>query len=379
MYRKIFVAILVGLLGVSIVQASYTIPKDVVFTFGQYMSEWCNTDDFTYREKIEALCSGVKSCRVEDNIHADYQRKRGYMDYETYVLDSYLNMFQTLISSGVQFDISNIVVETQDKYPDGQMLTFITADIKVSGKINYSVKELFLVRDNKISGIYSFSSKYGLKHLHGRLITELNKYYKYFYQEGGVFIVECKDGHKGMIDYKGNVLIPPIWDDIIYCGGEFARGCNNIEQSECDEWYWAKYWGSGAEIDLGPIYDLRTGKETPFSDILGLGDLEQSKLFVNGIAIVQNSRTKNWGYLRENDLTYSDINYCIEGDAYYSAFFNDNGFAVIDLNGKRSLIDKNYKIKQPIPLKIAANNNNIKKPLNPPIVLTCVLIFSPHY
>ena len=210
MSRKFFATILVGLLGVSIAQASYTIPKDIVFTFGQYMSEWCNTDDFTYREKIEALCSGIKSCRVEDKIHADYQRKRGYMDYETYVLDSYLNMFQTLISSGVQFDISNIVVETQDEYPDGQVLTFITADIKVSGKINYSVKDLFLVRDCKISGIYSFSSKYGLKHLHGRLITELDKYYKYYYQEDGVFIVECEDGHKGMIDYKGNVLIPPI-------------------------------------------------------------------------------------------------------------------------------------------------------------------------
>ncbi len=117
-------------------------PKDIVYSFGQYMSNWCNTNDITYRKKIEELCSGKKSCRVEDKIHADYQRQRGFTgNYETYVLDSYLNMFQTLMSSGVRFSLSNIVVETQDKYPDGQTLTFITADIKVSGKINHSARD----------------------------------------------------------------------------------------------------------------------------------------------------------------------------------------------------------------------------------------------
>ena len=210
MYKKIFVTILVGLLGVSIVQASYTIPKEIVFTFGQYMSEWCHTDDFTYREKIEALCSGVKSCRVEDKIHSDYQRKRGYMDYETYVLDSYLNMFQTLISSGVQFSISNIKVETQDVYPDGQVLTFITADVRVSGKINYNVKDLFLVRNNKISGIYTYSSKYGFQHLNGSLIAELKRN-KYTYCEpfiNGYAVIGPDWSRLCVIDKKGTIVFP---------------------------------------------------------------------------------------------------------------------------------------------------------------------------
>lgn len=95
-------------------------------------------------------------------------------------------------------------------------------------------------------------------------------------------------------------------------------------------------------MNCGSIYDLRTGKETPFSDILGLNPYV-TELFINKIAIVQDSITKKWGYLRENDLTYSDIEYCIEGDAYYSALFY-NDYAVIELDDKHALIDRNYRI-----------------------------------
>jgi len=64
-------------------------PVDVVRNFGETLSTWCKTGDIKNREKLEHLCDGVKKCRVEDKIHADYQAKRGLCDYNTFVLESY--------------------------------------------------------------------------------------------------------------------------------------------------------------------------------------------------------------------------------------------------------------------------------------------------
>lgn len=116
------------------------------------------------------MCSGKKSCRVEDKVLADYLYKKGQSDYETFCLDSYLNMFEDLIADGVSFNMTNIKTETQDNYPDGQVLTFITADIRLTGALNYEVKNLFLVRDGKISGIYHHTTARGFSHLNGSLI-----------------------------------------------------------------------------------------------------------------------------------------------------------------------------------------------------------------
>lgn len=52
-------------------------PVDVVRNFGKVLATWCRTGDIANREKLEQLCNGVKKCRVEDKIHADYQAKRG--------------------------------------------------------------------------------------------------------------------------------------------------------------------------------------------------------------------------------------------------------------------------------------------------------------
>ena len=118
-------------------------PKDVVNLFGSTLSEWCRTDKIECRVNIEKLCSGKKSCRVEDKVLADYLFKKGQSDHETFCLDSYLNMFEDLISDGVTFNMTNIKTETQDKYPDGQILSFVTADIRITGKLNYEIKNLF--------------------------------------------------------------------------------------------------------------------------------------------------------------------------------------------------------------------------------------------
>ena len=299
-------------------------PSEVVASFGRALSSWCNTNQVSYRERIDQLCSGPKKCRVEDVIHAEYQKGRGLTNYETFVLDSYLNMFQSLIPRSLGYKMSNVKVVGSDEMPDGT-LTFITADIALSGAINKSVTDLFLVRNNKISGIYSYSSYLGFSHLNGSLIQALKtgQYSLYAYYMGfsdiGVVLLRDKHGKKGIMDIRGNIIVPFIWDEIIYIGGEFAKGKNQ----------------EGQEL----IYDMRIGRPTPFSDVLLLGI--SSVLFSNGMAIVQDKSTKKWGYLRENDLSYSAITYIYDSPPSY---FDNNGLAYIKVSNKNAIIDKNFRL-----------------------------------
>lgn len=160
-------------------------PNEIVSSFGEALSSWCRTNEIVYREKIDELCSGSRKCRVEDKIHADYQRQRGLNNYETFVLDSYMNMFQSLMSRSVNYQMSNVKIVGSDEMPEGT-LTFITADITVSGALNHTVTDLFLVRNNKITGIYSYSSNLGFSHLNGSLIRAL-EIGRYSYSESGGF------------------------------------------------------------------------------------------------------------------------------------------------------------------------------------------------
>ena len=83
-------------------------PKEIVASFGEALSSWCSTNSIIYREKIDELCSGARKCRVEDKIHAEYQKNRGMTNYETFVLDSYMNMFESLISQSLNYQMSNV-------------------------------------------------------------------------------------------------------------------------------------------------------------------------------------------------------------------------------------------------------------------------------
>ena len=197
------------------------------------MSSWCSTNEIVYREKIDELCSGARKCRVEDKIHAEYQKERGLTNYETFVLDSYMNMFQSLIPQSLNYQMSNIKVVGTDEMPDG-VLTFITADINVSGIINTKVTDLFLVRNDKITGIYSYSSNLGFSHLNGSLINALKiGRYKWAANiQNGFVQVANEAGNEGLIDIKGNVIIPCMWDGIYFIGGNFAWGFNFIKDNK---------------------------------------------------------------------------------------------------------------------------------------------------
>ena len=73
-------------------------------------------------------------------------------------------MYKELIDNGIDYQMYNVELEHSDMKPDGQ-LSFVTADVEVSGTVNKIETNLFLVRGDKIVGIYSYSSKLGFPHL----------------------------------------------------------------------------------------------------------------------------------------------------------------------------------------------------------------------
>lgn len=293
-------------------------PKEVVQSFGNNLTEWCKTGNITYRNKVEALCDGVKKCRVEDKIHTDYQLARGLRNYETFVLASYLNMFHTEMKNGLRFRISDIEVCEQDEMSEGQKLTFLTATIDISGPVNKQVKDLFLVRDDKISGIYSYDSQLGFSHLYGSLIKELEfgRYRETFGFDNGYAKVYNESGYAGLIDIKGNVVIPCIWAEMFYFGGEFATGTDG---------------------NIMTTYDLRYGgKMIPENKINYLNYGQCSNKFSEGFMRVS-SKNDKWGFLSEEDPEYN-----ISYDYDFVTDFKD-GYAFVIKNGVEHIIDKNFR------------------------------------
>jgi hypothetical protein len=317
--KKFFLLIILVLTLTSVVAAE-TSPESVVALFGKEMSEWCKTGDISHRENIEALCDGVKKCRVEDKIHADYQSTKGLTGYETFVLDSYLNMFQTFMSDKISFSISNIQIEEQDEMSEGQKLSFITANIKLSGIVNQEVKDLFLVRDNKISGIYTYSSQLSFNHLHGSLLKalKLGKYhFSYFGFENGYVKIVNDDYSEGLMDTKGNIIIPCMWSEVFYYGGEFAVGSNGEE--------------------LMRAYDLRYGgRMIPESKINHFADGQGSCKFSEGYMRFP-SQDEKWGFLSASDSEYN-----ISYDYDFVTDFVD-GYSFVIQDEVEYIIDKNFR------------------------------------
>lgn len=298
-------------------------PEKIVASFGKALSSWCSTNEIIYREKIDELCSGARKCRVEDKIHAEYQKERGLTNYETFVLDSYMNMFQSLIPQSLNYQMSNIKVVGTDEMPEGT-LTFISADISVSGAINTKVTDLFLVRNDKITGIYSYSSNLGFSHLNGSLINAL-KIGRYRWAasiQNGFVQVANEAGNEGLIDIKGNVIIPCIWNGVSYIGGDFAWGFNYKDNSN----------------KKSATYDLRAdGKRTPLYRVQDyiVGREKITTTFSEDYAVVYNENNK-YGYLNKYDQTYT-VQYLFDDATRFC-----DGYAFVKYAGVGMIIDKSY-------------------------------------
>ncbi len=128
----------------------------VVRSFGANMQSWGQTSKLEYQKNLQKLCDGAKSVRVCDEIVETLASKNGYIGVGgSYFLETYLNCLIKEIKKGIHIQYSNFktVHATETTVYDTRGLELITCDIVISGSVNYNVKDLFYVRNGKISKI----------------------------------------------------------------------------------------------------------------------------------------------------------------------------------------------------------------------------------
>lgn len=128
----------------------------VVRSFATNMQLWVQTSKLEYQRNLQRLCDGKKKIRVADEIVGDLATKNGYPGVKgAYLLETYLNCLLKEIKKGITIQYSNYrtISAFETTTSDTRGLNLIACDVVVSGAVNYKVKDLFYVRDGKISKI----------------------------------------------------------------------------------------------------------------------------------------------------------------------------------------------------------------------------------
>ena len=131
----------------------------VVSRFGSNMSSWTQTKSIQYRKTIEQICSGSRKIRVSDKICMDLAREEGLSGIDSYTLDTYLNcIFNKVMKGSLSIMYSNIrKIPVQSlSNTDSRGLDLVVCNVRATGMINYDVKDLFYVRDGKITKIDNY-------------------------------------------------------------------------------------------------------------------------------------------------------------------------------------------------------------------------------
>lgn len=162
--KKLFVSVVITFM-VSQVGNAQSSQELLVKTFGDYMSEWCKTADDTYREKIDGLVQGSKSCRVDDGIMQIFVSKdeSGLLSSGTSFMDSYLNCITHAIDDELTYTHGTPVWQKDYKEPVAfndkteAPLFFVSMDINTKGSIHFNGSDLFFVRGGQITKIVDFN------------------------------------------------------------------------------------------------------------------------------------------------------------------------------------------------------------------------------
>lgn len=153
MTKRLMIILLLGFfaLGIQAQKGEYAVRN-----FGANMQSWGQTSKLEYQKKLQKLCDGAKSVRVCDEIVESLAPKNGYaVNGSSYFLETYLNCLIKEIKKGIHIQYSNfktINVGETTVY-DTRGLELIACNIVISGAVNYNVKDLFYVRNGKISKI----------------------------------------------------------------------------------------------------------------------------------------------------------------------------------------------------------------------------------
>ena len=140
------------------------LPLNTVRKFGSAMKEWCRTDDISYHEQAKELATGKMKCIVDDKIAQDAVEKdeSKLLTKGTQEIMSYLNIFQNAILDGQKYEMLNVKDRPDFVEPSAfkneEPPNFVSADLLLSGSLNYNVTDIFYVREGKITKIIDYTS-----------------------------------------------------------------------------------------------------------------------------------------------------------------------------------------------------------------------------
>lgn len=153
MIKRFMLLVLFGcfVLGIHAQKSEY-----VVRSFATNMQSWGQTSKLEYQRNLQKLCNGAKSVRVADEIVESLAAKNGYTGSGgSYFLETYLNCLVKEIKKGITIQYSNFraISSSETTVYDTRGLDLIACNVVITGAVNYNVKDLFYVRNGKISKI----------------------------------------------------------------------------------------------------------------------------------------------------------------------------------------------------------------------------------
>lgn len=114
------------------------------------LSLYSKTSDIEKITKAEEECH-PSACRVRDILMIQYAKQENYPLSQSYMLDSYLIMFENAVAnSPVEISIGDI-----EEIYNQENLCIVSCHIKITGTINAEFTDLFHVKKGKISLIKS--------------------------------------------------------------------------------------------------------------------------------------------------------------------------------------------------------------------------------
>lgn len=127
-----------------------TVAEKTVRRFWDNIRLWCETKDPDYRGKAVKECH-KRECRVNDSLMIQFAYQSGLPNADSYMLDSYLRIFQSAIREGI-VDITIVSIKEIENTEEDSI---ISCTLYLRGAINTEVKDLFYIRNGKVLRIAS--------------------------------------------------------------------------------------------------------------------------------------------------------------------------------------------------------------------------------
>ena len=136
-------------------------PLEIVQEYSDNLRAWCTTKNVSkYSNAIKDLCSD--GFRVNDDIISDYVKRTGMHPLKHYDFDDYEKCLDDIIGKGVSISVKDIVIDNSVEFKfgnsDKEIATFVSAELTVSGALNYKVKEIFKIKSGKITFIRNYEN-----------------------------------------------------------------------------------------------------------------------------------------------------------------------------------------------------------------------------